>query len=152
MDVGVLLVQQLRDKPCEPFDANQRLTVSATGLRTYPDASVYCEPLACDPEDPENTTLTNPTVVFEVLSPSTQAYDRGLKAENYRRIQTLKGYVLISQDQPRIEIFERHSDGTWPAAPVDVRGMDAAARIECIAVTLPLAEVYRRVTFAPTGA
>jgi Uma2 family endonuclease len=122
------------------------LPSSSPGLRTYPDASVYCEPLISDPEDPENTTATNPTVVFEVLSPSTQAYDRGLKSENHRRVETLKAYTLIAQDAPHAQLFERQADGIWSAG-VDFRGTDSVVPLKSLGVTLPLAEIYRRVVF-----
>jgi len=70
------LRQRLKGKPCTAYESNLRFKIEDSSLRTYPDASVYCEPLRFDPEDPRNTTATNPKVVFEVLSPSTEAYDR----------------------------------------------------------------------------
>jgi Uma2 family endonuclease len=142
------LWKQLGGGRCEAFESNMRLAVLATGLRTYPDASVYCDPLVYDVEDPENTTATNPAVVFEVLSPSTEAYDRGLNSENYRRIESLKAYVLIAQKEPLAQLFTREPDGTW-STPIDASGLGASLRIDCIGVTLQLGEIYQRVTFPP---
>jgi Uma2 family endonuclease len=139
------LRQRVKGKPCTAFEANLRLKVKATGLRTYPDASLYCDPIERDEEDPAGETVTNPTVLFEVLSKSTEAYDRGLKAENYRRIDSLKAYVLVSQDSPHVELFERQADGLWLLR--EARGLDAVLAIPPIAVDLPLAEIYERVDF-----
>ncbi len=104
---------RLRKTPCTTYESNLRLKVKATGLRCYPDANVYCEPLERDPDDSAGETYVNPTVLFEVLSKTTDGYDRGFKAENYRRIAALKAYVFISQESPHIEIYERQLDGTW---------------------------------------
>jgi Uma2 family endonuclease len=141
------LYQRLKGKPCAVYESNMRLAIPATGLRTYPDASVYCSPLIHDPNDPETTTATNPTVVFEVLSSSTEAYDRGLKFENYKRLEMLKAYVLIAQREPLAQLFTRQPDGTW-STPIESKGLDAAVQIDCIGVSLPLAEIYRRVSFS----
>src|SRR4051794_36596962 len=107
------LRQALKGKPCAPFESNLRLTIKRTGLRTYPDASVYCGPMERDQEDTSGETYTNPTVLFEVLSPSTERYDRGLKSQSYRKIESLQTYVLVSQDSPLAEIYERTPDGSW---------------------------------------
>src|SRR4028119_1434312 len=100
MNVGGSLWSRLRDKPCTAYESNMRVKIEATGLRTYPDASVYCEPLRYDPEDPKRTTALNPTIVIEVLSPSTEGYDRGLKAKSYRLVPTLKAYALAGPAPP----------------------------------------------------
>jgi Uma2 family endonuclease len=139
---------QLADKPCVVFESNLRLRIKRTGLRTYPDASVFCEPAERDDEDSTGETYTNPSVIFEVLSQSTEAYDRGLKAENYRSIESLRAYLLISQYAPHVELYERQSDHTWRLS--EVRGLDAVLAIPPVAITLRLAEVYARVEFIPT--
>jgi Uma2 family endonuclease len=110
--------------------------VRATGLATYPDASVVCGGLERDVEDRD--ALVNPVVLVEVLSPTTEAYDREEKFSHYRRISSLQAYVLVSQKEQRIELFTRNADGTWTLR--DVR--EGAARIECIGCDLPLSEVY----------
>lgn len=137
---------RLKGKPCAAFESNLRLKVKATGLRTYPDASVYCEPYERDEEDPAGETLTNPIVLFEVLSPSTERYDRGMKAANYRQIQSLQAYVLVSQDIPRAEVLERQPDGSWSLR--DVTGKEASIHLRALNIDLPMAEVYDRVDFA----
>src|SRR5215218_6039218 len=96
----IAIGQQLKGKTCRAYESNMRLKVAATGMRTYPDVSVYCAPLEYDPEDPRKTTAMNPTVVIEVLSRTTESYDRGLKAAGYRQIESLKAHVLVAQDRP----------------------------------------------------
>lgn len=137
----------LRGKRCTAYESNLRLKVEASGLRSYPDAGVYCGQLEFDAEDPRGETAVNPTVVFEVLSPSTEAYDRGKKAENYRLIPSLKAYVLISQDRAKVEVFERVGDGFWRLS--EAGGLEGSIALECIEVTLNLGELYDRVDFDP---
>jgi Uma2 family endonuclease len=137
---------QLKEKPCRVFESNLRVAVKATGLRCYPDVSVFCGPLEYDDEDPEHETLTNPIVLFEVLSKSTEGFDRGLKSESYRRIPSLQAYLLVRQDAPRIEILERQSDGTWVLR--EAAGLEASMEIRSLQISLPFAEVYARVDFA----
>ena len=136
---------RLKGKPCMPCDSNLRIKVPATGLVTYPDASVFCKKLEFDPKDKRQQTAVNPTIVFEVLSKSTESYDRGKKAENYRQIESLKAYVLVSQDAPHIEIYERHGDGFWFLT--EAKGLDQELTIKSLGIQLPLAEVYDRVKF-----
>jgi Uma2 family endonuclease len=139
------LWKRLKGKPCVPYESNLRLRIKATGLRCYPDASAYCDPLERDEEDSSGETVTNPTVLFEVLSPSTEAYDRGFKSESYRRIESLRAYVLVSQDVPQAEVYQRQMDGSWSLR--DVRGLDGVLSLSPVGVELPLAEVYERVDF-----
>ena len=146
-----VLGNALRGKPCRPLDSDQRLSIPPTGLRTYPDASVYCGPIEYDPNDEQSHTALNPTAVFEVLSDSTEAYDRGLKADAYRQIPSLRAHVLISQHTPHVEVLERSDEGAvWQFH--EARGLDASIRISAIDVTLPLAEIYDRVEFGKAGA
>lgn len=147
LNIGSELRNRLKGKPCRAYDSGLRLKVLSTGLRTYPDVSVYCGELRRDEEDPYASTFTNPTVVFEVLSHSTEAYDRGFKAENYRSIDTLQAYVLVSQESPRVEIYERQSDGSWRFR--EIGGLDASLLIASIGTELPLAEIYDGVSFPP---
>ncbi len=103
--IPALLGAQLRGRPCRTYSADLRLRVPATGLATYADASVVCDPVARDPSSP--THVINPKAVFEVLSSSTEHYDRGEKREHYQRIDALREYVLLSQDQRRVELWQR---------------------------------------------
>ena len=143
------LGNRLKGKSCTAYESNLRLKIEASGLRTYPDAGVYCGQLAFDAEDPRGQTALNPTVLFEVLSPSTEAYDRGKKAENYRQIPSLQAYVLVSQDRPHVEIFERVGDGFWRLS--EMSGLDGGLALPCIDVTLNLGEIYERVEFDLEG-
>jgi len=139
------LVRALRGGPCRVYDNNLRIRIPRTTLYTYPDASVICGELQYDPRDKSRQTVLNPTVLVEVLSPSTEAYDRGAKFASYLQIESLKEYILIAQDTPRIETFLRQSDGAWRYLPA--AGVETIARLESVEVQLPLAEVYEGVTF-----
>jgi len=134
----------LRGRPCETYPSDMRLRVTETGLYTYPDVVVVCgEPQF---EDAEVDTLLNPTLIVEVLSPSTEAYDRGDKFEQYRTLPSLREYLLVSQHRPHVERFIRQEGNTWLLT--ETRGIDATVRLEAIDCTLSLAEVYDRITFS----
>ncbi len=137
------LHHRLKGKPCAVYESNMRLKVSATGLRTYPDVNVYCHDLQFDPEDPNQTTALNPTMVFEVASPSTEAYDRSFKAEHYRRVVSLKAYAFIAQDRAHVEVYHRQPGGNWLLS--EASGLGATIRLDAIGIELPLADVYARV-------
>jgi Uma2 family endonuclease len=139
--------QRLKGTDCRAYESNLRLKVIATGLRCYPDAGVYCGPLQFDTEDTDGETVTNPTVLFEVLSKTTEAYDRGLKSDNYRQIETLAAYVLVSHHAPHVEIYERQPSGHWLLR--EAKGIAAALAIPALAIDLPLSEIYAGVEFPP---
>ncbi len=143
MNVGGELRDQLKGRPCTAFDSDLRIRVSPAGLYTYPDISVVCGELEFD--DDQGDTVLNPVLLVEVLSDSTEAYDRGKKFEHYRRIASLREYVLISQKSPTIERYLRNPDETWTLTAVI--GLDASIHLPTLDVTLPLVEVYDRVTF-----
>lgn len=143
-NLTVAIGSQLRGKTCEAYESNMRVAILKTGLRTYPDASIYCSPIEFDPEDPEETTATNPTVVFEVLSPSTERYDRGLKAEQYRLVDSLAAHVLVWQTEPKVEVFARDG-GRWTSKVAT--GVAASVTIPGPGIVIKLADVYDRVTF-----
>jgi Uma2 family endonuclease len=128
---------------CRVFSADLRVRVRETGLSTYPDVTVVCGPLERDPEDPN--TVTNPTVIVEVLSDSTEAYDRGEKFSHYRRIASLQAYVLVSQRGARIEVFRPNPDGSWTLEDAEL-GADAKVGGLC---TLSVDAVYRDVELPP---
>lgn len=110
-NVTATLVQALRGKPCRVFSRDQRVAARGTEQYVYADVTVVCGPLRIQPGTTD--LLENPTCLIEVLSPSTEAYDRGLKWEGYRSIPSLQDYVLVSQGSPRIEHFQRNTDGSW---------------------------------------
>jgi Uma2 family endonuclease len=136
---------RLEGTNCVEFQSDLRVKVKATGLRTYPDASVFCGPMEADPEDSEKQTFTNPAVLFEVLSKTTEAYDRGLKCEHYRRIESLNTIVLLWQKEPRAQIHERQQDGSWSAR--EVSGLDSNLPIVSLGTEIPLARLYDQVDF-----
>ncbi len=107
----ILLGGIIQNRPCSILTSDVRIRVEATDLSTYPDVSVVCGPLERSPQDPH--AITNPVLVVEVLSDSTEAYDRGDKAAYYRRIPSLREYLLVSQHRPRLELFRRDSDDRW---------------------------------------
>ena len=141
------LGNRLAGRGCEVFESNLRVRIPRTTLYTYPDLSVVCGPVAFDPLDQDQETILNPTLIVEVLSPSTEAYDRGAKFENYQTIESLRGYLLLSQNAPRAELFTRQPDDTWlyaASAGLD----DGRVRLDFLNAELPLSEVYDGVSFA----
>jgi Uma2 family endonuclease len=148
VNVLVSIGTHLKGRPCQAFGSDQRVAVTETGLYAYPDVTVVCGKLVLD--DERGDTLLNPTVVIEILSPSTEAWDRGVKAEHYRRLASLQEYLLIAQDRPHVERYVRKDDGSWVLW--EASGLDASIRIEAIALHLPLAELYDRVEFGEAPA
>jgi Uma2 family endonuclease len=137
------LYSQTLDRNCEVYQSDMRLKVKATGLLTYPDITVVCgkPELTTDALD----TLVNPQVIIEVLSPTTEAYDRGKKFKHYSQIASLQEYVLISQDTPRIERFLRQEVGKWEYE--DVRALEGIIELSSIEYSLKLADVYKKIVF-----
>ncbi len=133
---------QFRGRPCEAYISDMRIQVSSTGIYTYPDVAAVCdEPLF---DDAHGDTLLNATLIVEVLSPSTEAYDRGEKFAHYRRLETLTDYVLITQDKIRVEHFVRQGQ-QWVLTEVsDREGQVHLVSIDC---DLALREIYERVEF-----
>ena len=140
-NIMYLLVGQLKGRPCKTYSNDMRLNVSPTGLYTYPAIIVVCGDMWF--ADEQRDTLLNPTVLIEVLSESTEAYDRGKKFAHYRTLTSLSDYLLIAQDQSRIEHFVRQPDDRWLFSASDsLRDVVEIASIEC---ELPLADVYDKV-------
>jgi Uma2 family endonuclease len=106
-------LEHARQAACVAFQSHQRVRVLATGKATYPDASMVCGPIAGDPADPNGATITNPMLIVEVLSPSTQQDDRGDKWQHYQLITSLLEYVLVSQSHARVERYRRLATGGW---------------------------------------
>ncbi len=140
------LGNELLERPCEMHTGEMRVKVSETGTYVYPDVVVVCgEP---DFEDRHLDALTNPTLVVEVLSPSTEGYDRSAKFAHYRRIASLQQYVLIAQNEPRLECYTRQEDGElWLFS--EVTDLSTTVHLASIGCDLPMAQAYRRVTFPP---
>jgi Uma2 family endonuclease len=145
VNVSAILHEQLKNRECEHFTNDMRVKVESTTLYTYPDVVVTChEPRFLDKE---LDTLLNPQVIIEVLSDSTEKYDRGKKFEHYRTIPSLREYVLISQDRAHIDRFALNEQGQWALS--DATGLEASIELTAIDCHLPLAEVYAKVEFEP---
>ena len=119
-----------------------RVKVNETGLYTYPDVSAVCGEALF--EDAVVDTLTNPTLIVEVLSPSTEAYDRGSKFEHYRCIPTLQEYVLVTQNRPLVDKFTRQGE-LWMLTTY--RGLDAVLDLDSVECRIPLRKIYGKVLF-----
>jgi Uma2 family endonuclease len=136
-----LAVQHLRGKKCRPFTADMRVLVEPSGLYTYPDLSVACDPPRFADEHVD--ILTNPTLLVEILSPSTERYDRGQKARLYRAIPTLRELLLINQDSYDVELYRRQEGGPWTL--YEASGLDASIELASIGYTLKLRDLYAMV-------
>ncbi len=123
--------------PCRIYTSDLRLRIQRTGLATYPDAAVICGAPARDPSSP--THVTNPTVLFEVLSPGTAEYDRGEKREHYQQNESLREYVVLAQDARRAEVWRKSSGGAWSQAAF-VAG--ESFELGSIACSISLDELY----------
>lgn len=135
--------QSFKDKPCKVFNSDLRVRVEATGLHTYPDATLVCGEMEF--ADDQRDTLINPTVLVEVLSDSTEKYDRGLKANNYRQIESLRELVFIAQDRPHAERFTRQANGDWLFH--EERVLTAMFDLPSVGISISLSEIYRGVDF-----
>ncbi len=145
-----LFVGAFKKRPCTVHSADLRVKVSTSGLYTYPDIVVACKKPQFD--ELSKDTLVNPTVVIEVLSPSTEAYDRGAKFNHYRKIESLTDYLLISQDRALVEHYVRQPDEDSTAGKSGTRwlltvyqGLENTVVISSIGVDLPLSEIYDKV-------
>lgn len=135
----------LRERPCRVFTSDMRI-VCPTGLYTYPDVSVVGGKIQY--EDATNDVLLNPIVIVEVLSPTTEAYDRGTKFKHYQTIPSLREFVLVSQHGPRVEHYARQQDADhWLLTTLnDPQGTVAFPALDC---SVPMAEIYAKVEFTP---
>lgn len=132
--------RQLRGGKCKANAFDLRILVKATGLRTYPDLVV-----TCGERELEGNTLLNPCVLLEVLSPSTEKYDRGKKFDHYRRIESLQEYILVAQDEAHIERFTRQADDSWLLT--EAKGLENSLTFAAVNCTLRLADAYEGVTW-----
>lgn len=142
--VGGLLTR-LRGTPCRPYNSDVQVYIPANGLVTYPDAYVVCGGKEFDLKAPN--AITNPSVIFEVLSKSTENYDRSEKFQLYSQLDSFREYVLVAQDKPRAERFVRRDEGSWILT--NFVGLDAVLELTTLGCSLPLAEIYEDVTFRP---
>ena len=120
--------QQLKKRLCKAYANDMRAKVSLTGLFTYPDVVVVCGQAQFD--DSQRDTLLNPILIVEVLSDSTEAYDRGRKFEHYRKLESLMEYVLIAQHRPHVESYRRQLDQRWVLT--ESEGLESRVRLDAI--------------------
>jgi len=137
--------KRLKGHRCCVYESSLRLCVKSTGLRTYPDVAIYCDELHLDDEDEFGETPTNPFIVFEVLAKGVEGYERGVKAVHYRRVDSLHGYVLVSQDRPHAEVNARLRGDSWEMK--DVIGLEAKLALAGLEIEVPMVEVYDRIEF-----
>jgi Uma2 family endonuclease len=135
------LATQVRGGPCRVYPSDMRVKVEAGGLYTYPDVGVVCGKSRL--EDEHFDTMLNPTVLIEVLSPSTEHWDKGQKAELYRRLSSLRELLLVAQDKPEVLRYHRQSERDWLLT--EFRGLDQKVELPSIGCTLALADIYLHV-------
>ncbi len=138
------LRKALANRDCSVGTNDLRVRVSSQGLYTYPDVVVVCgQPKFADGS---TDTLVDPIVIIEVLSPSTEADDRGFKFAQYRTMESLQEYSLVSESEPRVEVFRRQPGGDWLLS--DAVGMEATCRFDSVNCAIALQDIYDKVSFA----
>lgn len=142
VNIAAALHSQLKDRPCEVYASDMRIRIPRANIYTYADVTVACgEPKF---EDAELDTLLNPDLIVEVLSKSTASYDRRQKFAFYRTIESLTGYILVSQETWHVEQYAKQADGRWLLS--DFRAPDEVVSLDSIGCALPLREIYDKVS------
>lgn len=143
LNLAAELRNALRETPCAAYSADLRVATDRHRHYTYPDVVVACEPLQY--VDEHRDTITNPILIAEVLSESTEKYDRGAKFERYRGIPTLAEYLLVAQDRVHVELYTRQPNAAWVLREWNDAGATIdLASLEC---SVAIAEIYAKVTF-----
>jgi Uma2 family endonuclease len=137
-NVIALLNVALRGRACRVHSSDLRIHVLDTGLETYPDVSVVCGHVEVDPADKH--AVTNPTLLVEITSPSTEEYDRGEKLSHYKRIESLREVVIVSHREKLLEVFRRGEDGAWTRHEA---GPGRGVRLQSAGCELAVDDVYR---------
>ncbi len=140
-NVLATLYRQIESGDCQVYPGDLRMKVPDIPYYSYPDVTVVCGPPLLEDEHRDN--LLNPIVIVAVLSPSTDRYNRGSKFESYRRIETLREYILVAQDSYRVEHFDKQADGTWIFS--ELTGFDSILKLSSINCKLPLKNIYHKV-------
>ncbi len=143
LNIGASLHAQFRNRPCRVYASDMRVKISQTCLYAYPDIVALCGEPQFD--DAQKDILLNPAVIIEVLSPSTEAYDRGGKFEHYRKLASLAEYLLVSQEKPRIEHYVRQPDNLWLLS--EASSLQDTVHLPSIDCSLSVADVYEKVEF-----
>jgi Uma2 family endonuclease len=144
MNIAAQIHSQLRTRDCRIYSNDMRVRVSATSLYTYPDIVVVCGV----PQflDGRRDTLLNPTLIIEVLSPSTEAYDRGRKFEHYQSIESLKQYLLVASERVHADLFTRQPGGQWLLTSAG--SIEDTLDLESVGCRITLRDSYERVEFS----
>jgi len=147
IDVNIvsLLRALLRGSPCRPHISDQRIRIIANGLATYADLSVVCGAMQFDAHDQD--AMTNPKIIFEVLSKSTESYDRGKKFDLHRDLESLTEYILVAQNEPLVERYVRQPNDSWNLTVY--KGLEATLELPSVSCSLSLADIYEDVVFGP---
>lgn len=140
-----LCMSALGTRPCEFLGNDIKVVVAEAESSYYPDGNIACPPNWLSHT---NGSIDNPTVIFEILSPSTEGFDRGLKFDNYALLPSLREYVLIHTRSTRVDVFTLAEGGSWRLS----KFISGAVAIESVGIELPLTKLYERVTFADSGA
>jgi Uma2 family endonuclease len=143
VNMAAELRQQLKGKPCEVQSNDLRLRIPPGSFISYPDIMVICDKVQFT--DDQQDTVVNPLLIIEVLSPSTRDYDRGLKFEMYRKIDSLREYLTVSQDSPHVEHWTRADHNHWEL--MEVEDPTATLELPSIGCILPLSEIYDKVVW-----
>lgn len=133
----------LRDKRCSVLSSDLRVRVTPARFYTYPDVTVVCGEMKF--ADDQKDTLLNPTLLIEVLSNSTESRDRSFKFDRYCEIDSVQEYALVSQFEPRIELFRRQPSNQWLFSII--KGLESTCTFESVGATIPLTEIYHRIEF-----
>ena len=142
-NIDTQLNNQLDGRPCDVFPIDMKVRLPDSRKFFYPDLVVVCGEVRY--HDGRKDIILNPDLVIEVLSPSTEAFDRGAKFRAYRTIESLKEYVLVAQDSPSVEQYVRNDDGSWKFT--EAVGLERSLTLPSVECTLSLAAVYKRVEF-----
>lgn len=138
-NIARLIGNAIQGRPCAVFSPDLRIRAKATGLATYPDVSVVCGKPELDPDDHKGQSVVNPRVLVEVLSPSTEAYDRGEKLRHYQTIPALQEIVFAAHDRREVEVVRREADGSWSRHVFT----DVVRLASLDGVELSVADIYR---------
>ena len=138
-DLIVCIGRRLAGRRCRVYTSDLKVRSGPNDLYTYPDVTVVCgKPVY---SDTHKDVLTNPRVIFEVLSDSTEARDRGFKFRQYKQIDSLEEYVLVSQTEPFVERYSRSEGGEWTGYG-EAKGPDAILVLTSLGIEIPLSEIY----------
>jgi Uma2 family endonuclease len=139
----VALAMGLRGKPCRVYGSDLQVKPRNDTRYSYPDVSVVCEDPEYDPNVSGRRAINNPILIVEVLSPSTEGYDRGIKFERYRKIESLQEYVIVDSRRPLVQSIYRDGKGGWSIAFAN--GLDETVVFRSVGVEVPMREIYRNV-------